>query len=581
MNTTIKHSLLCFTLLSSCLLLGCGGCASTDKNGDTTANPQKTADTTASNNQGDVLNKTTSLSGEAIYTYLLFQRALQQGHVMLMVQSLEKLDAFSPPASVYVDAGIWALENSAPPLIPMVKKGLEKHPDTLSLHLLYAEILQKNGNTDAAIEHMQHVIAQKPHEVDAKVELSLLLSHVKKFAEAEEVLLTIAEQDRTSLVDYYQAKALMGLKRKDEAIKYLESSVEKDPEFIDALNDLAFLYEQSKELRKARDAYEQILDAYGTNYELVLRVILLSLHLQETEKALELFEDSPMTPELTVTVASMFVDAQQYDVAEPILLGLADIEDAPQDLYFYLAAIAYERDHDAQQAYDWLTHIDNTHKEFSRALFLRVKLLVDEGQYDTALKEARLGTQIDPKNLQFWTIEAQILASQGDFDNALQKLTDLEENWPHNAEVTYLRAAILDQSGDKKNAFKTMEALLQTEPDHVQALNYVGYSLAEESRELQRAIHLLRKADRLAPNNNYILDSLAWALFKAGERQEAWSIIKQAVEAEGMPEATIWEHYGDIARSLGKKDEAHKGYNRALEFSPKNGETIKYKQDQL
>ncbi len=572
MNSTVRHSLLCIILLSSCLLIGCGGCASVDTQTESATNPEKRAPVPPSE---------PPLSSQTIFTYLVFNHALLKDDVRLLVQSLDKLTAFNPPATVYIDAGIWALENSARPLLPLLKTGLEAHEDSIPLNLLYAEILQKTGDTPAAISHMQNFIKAYPDVSDAKVELSILFAHERNFSEAENVLRSIEEKDRTSLVDYYHAKALVGLKRQDEARAYLEASIKKDPEFIEALNDLAFLYERNKDFRKARDTYQSILDTYGTNPELVVRVILLSLRLKETEKALELFENSPMTPELTITVASMFVDAELYDMAEPILLGLADMEDAPQDLYFYLAAIAFERDRDAQKAYDWLTHIDEDHEEFSRSLLLRTKLLMDTGNFPQALEETRLGKEIDADNMQFWTTEVAILGSQGQFDEALYLLAEIKERWPHEGEVIFLLASVLDQSGDKKNAFKTMEVLLKQEPEHVQALNYVGYTLAEQSKELQRAIALLRKANALSPNSNYILDSLAWALFKAGEREEAWEIIQQAVAAQGEPEATIWEHYGDIARSLGNIEGAHRGYVRALNLSPSNADTIKYKQDQL
>ncbi len=576
MNSTVKHGILSITLVSSCLLIGCGGCATTETQGDSATNPEKkTVEVSAPPLAQNSLNSAT------IYTYLVFNRALQQGNIPLIVDSLDQLSAHKPPASVYIDAGIWALERSVKALLPMIQLGLDTYPDNVSLHLLFTELLQKTGETPDAIAHIEGFISENPTVVDAKVELALLLANEKKFAESEHILRTIEGQDRTALVEYYHAKALLGLDSKEEALTHFERSVEKKADFVDALNDLAFLYEQKDDLRKARDTYEKMLDNYSANHELVLRVILLSLRLNETEKALEYFEQNPMTPELTVTVASMFVDSGQFDVAEPILLGLADLEDAPQDLYFYLAAIAYERDRNPQKAFLWLSQITKDHKEYARALYLQMKLLIDLGSYEEALKLSQQGVLLDAKSIQFRTSEVQILAAQKEYTKALQKLAELEKTWPKQGDVIFLRASVLDQSGDKTQAFNAMEELLALEPDNVHALNYVGYTLAEQRKELQRAIGLLHKANDLSPNSNYILDSLAWALFQAGEHQQAWDFIKKAVAAEGMPESAIWEHYGDIAHSLGKKEEATKGYTKALELSPQNAETIKYKRNKL
>ncbi len=575
MNSTIRHSLMAILLLSSCLLLGCGGCAASEKN-------KKISEVISVEiGEASVKKAEAPLKAENIFVYLLFNRALQQDHEQNIVITLQELSKFSPPATVFVDAGVWGLENKSKKILPLMETGLEIHPKNISLHLLYAELLQNNGQHDKAIAHIKDFIAQNPHEGDAKIELAILYSNTKQYQEAENILRSMEGEDRTSIVEYYHAKALLGLKKNAQAILHLEKSVEKSPEFMEALNDLAFLYEKNKDLSKARDAYEKMLMVQGNNPELILRVIMLSLRLNEPQKALEYFEDSPMTPELTVTVASMFVDVGNFDVAEPILLGLADIPNAPQDLYFYLAAIAYERDKAPDKAYEWLIHIEKNSKFYERALFLRMQLLLDMENFEQALKEARMGKDVTPNDAQFALAEIRILATLDRFQEALQACDEALKKWPQNADLAFLRASVLDQSGEKDKAFTAMENIIRTNPENFQALNYVGYTLAEQSKDLQRAVSLLRKANELSPNSNYILDSLAWALFKQGENQEAWDVINEAIQAAGVLDPTIWEHYGDIAHSLGKKDEARKGYTKALELSPQNPSTITYKLNRL
>ncbi len=574
MNTIIRHSLIASLLFSSCLLLGCGGCAATEKQTSLT-------DVAGANPTLEAIEAYEPLSASTIFTYLVFNRALQNNHEPTIISTLKDLLKDNPPASIFIDAGIWALENKSARLIPLMKESLDVHPQNISLHLLYAELLQKSGQVAKAIDHIEGFIEKNPTVVDAKLELALLLSHSQKFDEAVKILLEIDEKDRTGLVDYYHAKALLGLKKNEEALAYLEKSVEKMPEFMDSHNDLAFLYEQKKDFAKARDVYEKMLTDYADNHELMLRIIMLSLRLNEPEKALEYFENSPMTPELTISVASMFVDAGKYDVAEPILLGLADIPGAPQDLYFYLAAIAYERDKNPEKTYEWLTQIDADSKYYERALFLRMQLLLDLDKLDLALEEVRKGKKIVPENTQFSMAEIRILVSLKKFNEALSAADAMRKRWPQNMDIAYLHASVLDQSGAKEKAFDAMEKIITTEPDYFQALNYVGYTLAEQSKELSRAVRLLRKADRLSPNSNYILDSLAWALFKNGDVSEAWEYINKAVTAQGFIDPAIWEHYGDIARSLGKKEEARKGYKKALEHTPQNASAITYKLNQL
>ena len=63
------------------------------------------------------------------------------------------------------------------------------------------------------------------------------------------------------------------------------------------------------------------------------------------------------------------------------------------------------------------------------------------------------------------------------------------------------------------------------------------------------------------------MDSLAWVYFRQDKLKKAWATIIQAVALE-TGDATIWEHYGDIAAAMGNRAEATKGYKKALSLEP-------------
>ena len=126
-----------------------------------------------------------------------------------------------------------------------------------------------------------------------------------------------------------------------------------------------------------------------------------------------------------------------------------------------------------------------------------------------------------------------------------------------------------------------MEQLITKHPDNYQALNYVGYTLAEENRDLDRALTLLVRADEIAPNQSYIVDSLAWAYFKAGKIDDALKEIRRAVTLDEHTDASIWEHYGDIAARAGLKDEARAAYQKAMELKPDNAEALRQRLSHL
>ncbi|MDD4649888.1 MAG: hypothetical protein PHO79_07745, partial [Desulfoplanes sp.] len=100
------------------------------------------------------------------------------------------------------------------------------------------------------------------------------------------------------------------------------------------------------------------------------------------------------------------------------------------------------------------------------------------------------------------------------------------------------------------------------------ALNYLGYSLTVLEKNLDRAEVLVKNALQAEPENGYYLDSLAWVFYKKGELDKAWQAIQRAVTL-AKKDPTIWEHYGIIAKALGKQEEAKKGINNAKRFKKK------------
>ncbi len=561
---TAKYGIVTLVIFSSLLLLGCGGCAS-----------QKPKDVSAIPNFNE-LNPNT----KSIYAFLLFDQALRQEDSKMIIIALQELSNHNPPPSVYIDAGIFFLENDPKAIIPILKKAIQAHSEETSLHLLYAELLQKTGQSKEAIAHIRKLMEKEPTNMDAKLELVLLLVNAKQHTEAERILLDIPSKDRSGFVEYYHAKALIGMNRFDEALGHLLKALEEMPYFIEGLADAARIYEELGEFENARDYYEKLLFETGQNPEIALRIIYLSLRLKEFEKAQEYFEhnDTENVP-FSAAVASMLVEEQYYDAAEDILQKLISSPGAPQELFFYLAAIAYERDKDPIKALQYVDHVQENNANYDRALLLRMQLLIELQRLDEALEVSRKGQQYAKNQkarlFDFIMTEIRLLASLDQMDEAIDKAEELTKLAPEHEGATFLFASLLDQHGEHDEALSMMEKIIKKNPDHYQALNYVGYTLAEKSRDLTRAVRLLRKAVSLSPQSDYILDSLAWALFRSGNTQEAWEIIQKAILVSTTSDPTIWEHYAEIARSLGHKAEARKGYEQALTFNPANAESIK------
>ena len=74
---------------------------------------------------------------------------------------------------------------------------------------------------------------------------------------------------------------------------------------------------------------------------------------------------------------------------------------------------------------------------------------------------------------------------------------------------------------------------LELDPDNVNAMNSIGYILADKSIDVAKALEFCRKAVKDNPENPAYLDSLGWAYYRSGQHEEARHYLKRAFDLSG------------------------------------------------
>jgi tetratricopeptide (TPR) repeat protein len=130
--------------------------------------------------------------------------------------------------------------------------------------------------------------------------------------------------------------------------------------------------------------------------------------------------------------------------------------------------------------------------------------------------------------------------------------------------------ATCERKGDYDEAEKYFRKCLQLAPNFAEAQNYLGYMWAEHGWKLQEARDLIEKAVKTEPKNAAYLDSMAWVLFKLKQPQEALPYALKAVEFSEEPDATVYDHLGDIYDALKQTGKAREAWRKSLslESSP-------------
>jgi Flp pilus assembly protein TadD len=119
---------------------------------------------------------------------------------------------------------------------------------------------------------------------------------------------------------------------------------------------------------------------------------------------------------------------------------------------------------------------------------------------------------------------------------------------------------------------RDLREIIAREPDNAQALNALGYTLADRTDRHAEALALIERALTASPNDFFILDSMGWVLYRLGRLEEAVTWLEKARALRNDPEVAA--HLGEVLWVLGRRDDARQVWNTALEQHPKDSRIL-------
>jgi len=119
------------------------------------------------------------------------------------------------------------------------------------------------------------------------------------------------------------------------------------------------------------------------------------------------------------------------------------------------------------------------------------------------------------------------------------------------------------------NVILQYEEALIKQPDDVSILNNLAYLLAQDKKQLERAMQYAEHAYKLSPDNPNIIDTYAYILCEKGEYAKAEKLLQKVIELTGKMDTAlsrqIYEHLGLAQEGLGKRTAALISYKKALD----------------
>ena len=211
------------------------------------------------------------------------------------------------------------------------------------------------------------------------------------------------------------------------------------------------------------------------------------------------------------------------------------------------------------EAIDWYGKVPRGDQYIDSQLRIAV-LLDDDGDAAGARERIRKlraeGIEDDSQLVDTYLLEAELASKRGRKEDAVDVLRRGLEVLPDDQRLLYARALVYERMDRVDEALRDLQRMVELDPDDPDALNALGYTLADRTQRLEEAQVLIEKALALKPDEPAIIDSLGWVLFRRGEAAKAEIQLRKAFELQ--PDAEIAAHLGEVLWSLGRRDEARR-----------------------
>lgn len=405
-------------------------------------------------------------------------------------------------------------------------------------YLQLAGVLGKGHSDLAGLQLMRELAARHATEAHAQFALAVVEEAAQDATAAEASLRrALALQPDWAKPRVLLARMLTSLGRGAEARAMLQEGVQQYPDDV-----------------LLRNAYARTL-------------VEASAYAEALEQFRRLRQQLPDDDEILYAIAVLAGQTRQWDEAREAWQTLRNLGKRYDEATYYLGQVEEQAGKPAVAA-GLYAAVQEGPLRVDAALRL-AQLRAAAGALNESREVLQRARVLEPERaVDVYLAETRILAEHGQQEDVLSVYATALQAYPEHPDLLYNRAIYAAEQGLVDAAERDLMRLLATDPNHVDALNALGYTLADQTDRYQEAYGYIRKAYELKPDSAAILDSLGWVYYRMGQHEQALKYLRQALERMADPE--IAAHLGEVLWVTGDRADARRVWGEARAAHPEH-----------
>jgi tetratricopeptide (TPR) repeat protein len=446
-------------------------------------------------------------------------------------------------------------------------------PDALKARQLAAYVAVRSGDRSAALRHLRRVVELSNGDGDGYMAAAQLVTSTEDPKERLALMQALVG-DGVDDANAQLALATLAAAADDTDLAFSAArrAAELRPEWGRPRALIGRLLIDSGRFDEARAEMEAAVNEMPPDEALHLRLVFAQLLLDADaeDQAMEMFKAilavDPQQTDALFAAAVLQLQGGELAEAREYLTRLRELGKRRNDAAFLLGQLEDQAGNPAL-ALEWYQKVRGASSADAQ---LRIAgIFAEQGEMVRAREILqRLRDQSPDDQPMLFMIEAELLRDQDRNGEAFEVYSAALERYPDSGDLLYARALHAVELGQVDVLERDLRHLLVSDPDNADALNALGYTLADRTDRLAEAYSFIERALQLRPDEPAILDSMGWVLYRMGQAEEAEGYLRRALDE--VFDAEIAAHLGEVLWALGRRDEASSVWEKAMDEDPEH-----------
>lgn len=550
------------------LVMMLGGCAALAPEDGARGSAAPTGETTKTTEPAAA---DTRLTQEVLYKLLLAEIAGRRGEVSLALDNyLDVAEATRDPGAAERAVSIAVFARDEERGIKAARLWTEVAPDNLDARRVYGALLMRAGRIEQAVEELGHIVAAPNDSAERFALIGDMLARERDQKAAAEVMERIARRHPNNADATFAFAQLLGRAGNFErSLKMLNEVLRLEPGHERAVVYQARILQRDGRTTEALSAMSRLLEHRPDSRDVRMTYARLLVDAKRYEEARQQFEllsnQVPDDGDVVYALGLLLLQTNRYDEAAVQFKRLLELSERIDAAHYYLGQIA-ESKNDLDAALSSYNRIDGGDHHLNAQIRIAV-LLAEQGKMEKARAQLHgIRVRNQQEAVRVFRSEADILTRANRPRDAMRVYNDALDEYPGNSDLLYARAMLAEKLDMLEVLEQDLREILSREPNNADALNALGYTLADRTDRYDEALELIKRAYELRPDDHFIVDSMGWIMYRLGRYEEALKFLRRAMELNNDPEVAA--HLGEVLWVMGDKAAARKIWNTALESTP-------------